>query len=258
MSAPDVESSLNGAYKISTSHRLNETFSVISRSGDKRQFSQDRIQRVLEKAFLAVHGEQARLSQSQGSIIEHLLQDILNTIEKNYFSSGQVAVESIQEIVVRTLMASQQFKVAEAYILYRNRRAQERSKKTQKVIHLQGDDGEKTPIQISLIETNLSQLCQAIPDVSPSIVIKQAYASLYDGISSQEVIDALILSARAMIEKEPNYGYVASKVLWYNLHCEAFAVFGIQMPSMVSEQIDLAFDDQAYFKAYFASIIKLI
>ena len=47
-------------------------------------------------------------------------------------------------------------------------------------------------------------------NVSASEIILDAQLQLYDKITTKEIDDALILSARAKIEKEPNYSKVAA------------------------------------------------
>ena len=54
--------------------------------------------------------------------------------------------------------------------------------------------------------------CQGIDgnNVSASEIILDAQLQLYDKITTKEIDEALILSARAKIEKEPNYSKVAA------------------------------------------------
>ena len=49
-----------------------------------------------------------------------------------------------------------------------------------------------------------------------------AKINLYDGVSTQEIDMALIKSARALIEKDPYYKYVASKLLLGAIYKEVF------------------------------------
>ena len=58
--------------------------------------------------------------------------------------------------------------------------------------------------------------------MSASEVILDAHVQLYDKITTKEIDSALIMSARQKIEKEPNYSYVASRLLLATIHKEVF------------------------------------
>ena len=49
-----------------------------------------------------------------------------------------------------------------------------------------------------------------------------AKINLYDGVSTKEIDTALIKSARSLIEKDPYYKYVASKLLLGAIYKEVF------------------------------------
>ena len=61
-----------------------------------------------------------------------------------------------------------------------------------------------------------------IEGVSYSEVVLDASIQLYDKIPTEEIDKALIMSARSKIEKEPNYTYVAARMLLNNLYKEVF------------------------------------
>ncbi len=70
-------------------------------------------------------------------------------------------------------------------------------------------------------------------NVSASEVILDAQLQLYDKITTTEIDEALILSARAKIEKEPNYSNVASALAVNALYKEVFR------ESVDSDTVDL-------------------
>ena len=59
-------------------------------------------------------------------------------------------------------------------------------------------------------------------NVDPEAVMLNAKIKLYDGIPTQEIDKALVKSARALIEIEPNYKYVASRILLNTIYKEVF------------------------------------
>jgi ribonucleoside-diphosphate reductase alpha chain len=82
--------------------------------------------------------------------------------------------------------------------------------------------------------------------VSASEVVIDANVQLYDKITTREIDQALIMSARLKIEKEPNYSYVAARLLLGNVHKEVFG-------SSVDKD---AFDHQ--YRLSFVKNIKLL
>ena len=88
-------------------------------------------------------------------------------------------------------------------------------------------DVKKRNGRLQKLDINKSNLCTAracenLENVSASEVVLDAHVQLYDKITTKEIDKALILSARQKIEKEPNYNYVASKLLLFNIHKEVF------------------------------------
>ena len=58
--------------------------------------------------------------------------------------------------------------------------------------------------------------------VDPDAVMFNARIKLFDGIKTSEIDASLVKSARGMIEQEPNYKYVASKLLLNTIYKEVF------------------------------------
>ncbi|AWN17903.1 hypothetical protein [Salinisphaera sp. LB1] len=54
-------------------------------------------------------------------------------------------------------------------------------------------------------------------------------ANIYDGLTQAELDEALLLCARQQIETEPNYTYVAARLLMARIRSEVTAVVGGQV-----------------------------
>jgi ribonucleoside-diphosphate reductase alpha chain len=83
-------------------------------------------------------------------------------------------------------------------------------------------NGRLQKLDINKINICAERACFGLADVSASEVVLDAHVQLYDKITTKEIDKALILSARQKIEKEPNYNFVASKLLLFNIHKEVF------------------------------------
>jgi ribonucleoside-triphosphate reductase len=88
-----------------------ETY-IIKRDGKREPFSVDKIKNAIAKAFLSV-----------GSFAT---QDVLTNILARVSITGAMTVEEIQNQVEVALMAERYYTVAKAYILYRQRHAEDR------------------------------------------------------------------------------------------------------------------------------------
>ncbi|MDR2882376.1 MAG: anaerobic ribonucleoside-triphosphate reductase [Alistipes sp.] len=88
-----------------------ETY-IIKRDGKREPFSVDKIKNAIAKAFLSV-----------GSFAT---QDVLTNILSRVSITGEMTVEEIQNQVEVALMAERYYTVAKAYIIYRQRHAEDR------------------------------------------------------------------------------------------------------------------------------------
>ena len=91
-----------------------------------------------------------------------------------------------------------------------------------KTVNVKKRNGRLEELNINKINKCVERACQNLNDVSASEVVLDAHVQLYDKISTTEIDKALIMSARAKMEKEPNYSYVAARLLLGNIHKEVF------------------------------------
>jgi len=115
-----------------------------------------------------------------------------------------------------------------------------------KVIHVKKRNGRLEKLYINKINKCVERACENLLDVSASEVVLDAHVQLYDKITTTEIDKALVMSARAKMEKEPNYSHVAARLLLGNIHKEVFG-------SSVDKD---AFEDQ--YRLSFIKNIKLL
>ncbi len=75
---------------------------------------------------------------------------------------------------------------------------------------------------VDKINASALRACEGIEDVSPSEIVLDAQLQLFDKITTREIDQALIFSAREKIEKEPNYSFAAAGLLLNTLYKEVF------------------------------------
>ena len=64
-------------------------------------------------------------------------------------------------------------------------------------------------------------------DVSEAAIIDEALKNLYNGVTEQELSTSLVITARTMIEQEPNYSSVAARLLLDNLRAEGLSFLNV-------------------------------
>lgn len=108
-------------------------------------------------------------------------------------------------------------------------------------------NGRLENFEVDKINASAQRACEKIKDVSPSEIVLDAQLQLFDKITTAEIDQALILSAREKIEKEPNYSYAASKLLLNCLYKEVF-----------KEGVDSEIFSFQYRKSFVQNIKKLV
>lgn len=211
-----------------TDHKQYAHYKIIRRNGAVVVFEPVKISVAMTKAFIAVNGGQGAVSVRIRELVNRLTQDVVNALLRRKPESSTFHIEDIQDQVELALMRSGEHDVARAYVLYREERARERAKiKEQNDVKAQEntlhvtDNGQRIPLNIDQLTALIESSCANLGDtVNPSLILKATLRDLYDGVSLEEVRKSAIMSARALIEKEPAYGYVTARLLLNNIRAE--------------------------------------
>ena len=89
-------------------------------------------------------------------------------------------------------------------------------------IKIKKRNGRLEDFNVNKINASVQRACDEIENVSSSEIVLDAQLQLFDKITSTEIDQALILSAREKIEKEPSYSLAAARLLLNNLYKEVF------------------------------------
>jgi len=209
---------------------------VIKRNGTVVPFEDSNISVAITKAFLAVEGGTAAASSRIHETVAKLTEQVIATFERRMPSGGTIHIEDIQDQVELALMRAGEHKIARDYVIYREGRAQERRAKetlspeaqaAANGINVIQADGTLKPLDIERIRTIVAEACADLEDVSEAVIIDEALRNLYDGVSVDEVSTSLVITARTLIEQDPNYSYVAARLLLDNLRAEALSFLSL-------------------------------
>ena len=209
---------------------------VIKRNGTVTSFEDSKISVAITKAFLAVEGGTAAASSRIHETVAKLTEQVIATFKRRMPSGGTIHIEDIQDQVELALMRAGEHRIARDYVIYREERSRDRAAKAAlspesqaaaSGINVVMPDGRREPLNIERVRTIVSEACADLVDVSESAIIDEALRNLYDGVTAEEVSTSLVITARTMIEQDPNYSYVAARLLLDNLRAESLGYLGV-------------------------------
>ncbi|MCV6615686.1 MAG: ribonucleoside-diphosphate reductase subunit alpha [Cellvibrionaceae bacterium] len=230
---------------------------VIKRNGTLVPYDDSKIAIAMTKAFLAVEGGTAAASSRIHEMVANLTAQVSATFKRRMPSGGTIHIEDVQDQVELALMRSGEQKVARDYVLYREEHARLRGDKQEPsadpdypAINVVNAKGERETLDIGRVRTIVEAACAGLEEVSPKAILDDAMRNLYDGVSLEDVNTSLVITARTLVEQEPNYSYVTARLLMDKLRSEALGFLGI---ANSATQADMA---QLYTQALSAYIDK--
>ncbi len=201
-------------------------FKVIRRNGAVVGFEPAKIVVAMTKAFIAVRGGQGAASAAIREQVEALASSAVATLVRRQPAGGTFHIEDIQDQVELSLMRAGAHDVARSYVLYRERRAQERAQQRDAQPTEAGEltvvDGERRfLLDRARLEALIQACCHGLDEgVSARAVLSETLRNLYDGVPLGEVHKSAILAARALIETDPDYGRVSARLLLHSVRHE--------------------------------------
>ena len=222
---------------------------VIKRNGSVVTYDQEKIAIAITKAFLAVEGGAAAASTRIHNKVNELANVVTMTFSRRMPSGGTLHIEEIQDQVELALMRSEERTVARSYVLYREERTKARKERTGEAegekkkektgIKVVLDDGTESNLDEQRLYTMVAEACEGLQDVSIDEIIEEAKKNLYDGVSMSDVRPSLVMTARTLVEKEPNYTFVTARILLDNLRTEALTFLDVRKEATQAEMENL-------------------
>jgi ribonucleoside-diphosphate reductase alpha chain len=205
--------------------KLHKSLKIIKRNGNLVTFDSNKIAIAITKAFLDQEGKDNINSSRIHDLVDKLTAQVCNSLSRFLNSTNHLHIEDIQDQVELALMRNGLHKVARSYVLYREehrklRESKATNTKQPNTINVTLDNGEKSVLDIKKIEQIVLDACSGLDSVDPEKIIKDTLRNLFDGVYMQDVYKSLIMSARTLIEIEPNYSYVAARLLLYCIQKE--------------------------------------
>ena len=226
-------------------------YHIIRRNGSVVNFEPGKIGIAMTKAFLAVNGSQGAASARVREIVETLTRQVVTALVRSRPNGGTFHIEDIQDAVELSLMRSGEHDVARSYVLYRERRTQERAQNkvdqapaVASTMHVT-DNGVRKPLDLAKLQATIESAGFGLGDfVNTAAIQVETLKNLYDGVPIDEVYKSAILSARQMVENDPAYTKVTARLLLHTIRKE---VLGEE----VSQE-----DMNTHYATYFPTFIK--
>ncbi len=255
--SPEASGALSGKMTSSASSaQINPLahYQIIRRNGAVVPFEPNKIAVAMMKAFLAVHGTQGAASASVRETVDQLTQAVMRALVRSRPGGGTFHIEDVQDQVELGLMRGGHHEIARAYVLYREKRTQERARQPQvttveaPLLHVM-DGGRKVELDIGNLQSLIEESCANLgADVKAEPILSETMRNLYDGVPIDEVYKASILAARTLIEKDPDYTYATARLLMHTIRRE---VLGEEVT-----QADMQTRYAEYFPVFIAKGVK--
>ncbi|MCU7829766.1 MAG: ribonucleoside-diphosphate reductase subunit alpha [Candidatus Thiodiazotropha sp. (ex Myrtea sp. 'scaly one' KF741663)] len=237
---------------------------VIRRNGKVTHFDPSKINVAMTKAFLAVEGGNAAASSRIHNMVKELTEQVVSALSRR--DNNTVHIEDIQDQVELSLMRSGEHKAARAYVLYRESQNQKRAEEAAKRAEIEGipeehrvnvtlADGTTRPLDIERLQALVNEACNGLAEVDAAHILQDACRNLFDGVKESDVSQTLVMSARTLIDQEPNYSQVAARLLLDILRREALDF--LSLDTRVNTQAEMAECYGSYFKRYIQQAEKL-
>lgn len=199
---------------------------VKKRNGSIVDFDRGRIQNAVHKAYVATRGGEGTL------VVEDIVDEVVHDLEVSYIDIIP-AVESIQDIVEKKIAEKGLFDVAKSYILYRVEQQEKRMFEQQEVqkkmqarkLSVKNRSGALVPFDPQQVRIAIKKYCgDTLTEQQIEVVLQEAENNVYEGISTSEINQAIIMSLRSRIERDPRYSYLAARILTNDLYLDIIKV----------------------------------
>jgi len=268
----------NGQHDVARDYIIYRDHHKAVREGDPRhlkihrkdsdtsvRFNPIKIAASIERIF-------RRVNKLEGATPDHIIETV-NLLTQQVVAGAvalanqgtEIHIHHIQNLVEEQLMGAGFFQAAKDYILYRAEKGQQtpataesplkkkkrrQAKKDERTFHVTNEKGETQTVTETQILEKIDHACRDFEELAPpEELLESTILNFYEGIKEKEVDQALIMAAKAKIEKDPVYSQVASRLLLDAVYRE----------TMGAEATDpkLETKHQKYFKEFIAHGIKI-
>lgn len=203
----------------------NTTMAILKikkRNGAIVDFQQEKITHAMYMAFMDIRGN------ADNEKLREMTNSVVRTLEV-HFPVVTPSVEDVQDAVEKELMKAGYFDVAKNYIIYRYEHAKEREEKKRETLEKLEENslfvikrsGEKERFSPAKLRKTLSYHVHGYEhDIDMEGVVSQVRVEVYEDMKTEEISRAIIMVLRSLIERDPAYSIVASRLLLSRIYKE--------------------------------------
>ncbi|MEE3002823.1 MAG: ribonucleoside-diphosphate reductase subunit alpha, partial [Pseudomonadota bacterium] len=233
---------------------------VVKRDGTLVNYDASKIRVAISKAFIDVEGDDIELSNRLNEVAHSLTNFITNDIITNWPRNTPIQIESIQDKVELALFKHNYYDIHRSYIVYREKRAEERAKlekennKPAATVTLK--DGSEITLSFGDISKYVKKKVSDLKEVDAEVITKETIKSVFKGIKLDDFRKAIIITTKALVEKDPQYSYAAARFTLDQLQEDANEVIfpGAEVEVLYASGL---IDYKKYFEAYISKAIDL-
>lgn len=241
-----INEQLDGQLRMATLDPLEgKQLQVRKRDGRIIEFDETRIYLALEAALKADAGleQDEPAPESMQADAQLLTHEAVERCLVRLSKDESLEIERIQDVVEEKLMAGGFHGAAKRYIVYREERRKARAIRgdrtvegaAQEQVFVTLPDGEKEVLDPSRLKRDIYGACRGVEDkCQANDLFNETMRNLYDGVHTEEIDKALVMSAKARIETEPAYTYVAARLLLNQIYEEVLPKFDspVELPQL--------------------------
>ena len=217
---------------------------IKKRNGEIVSFDGEKIEKAIKKAFLSVTREE------KAPIAKHIAELVGKELELEAITrEGYVpTVEHTQDLVEKNIMSAGFFEVAKHYIIYRFEHAKIREEKKQEILekveegglYITKKNGTKEKFDIEKVRQSILHVVYGYEkEINIEQILNQMKLEVYEAMPTKEIMKALVMTIRSMIEQDPSYAYVSSRLLLNQINQDT-----------IGDELDYAKIDDQYAQAF--------
>lgn len=237
-----------------------QNLKVMRQDGTRARFNPMKVAEAIEQAFRESEKSEGPSSQIIIDAVNLLTQKVVSRAVHLHNEGVSLTTDRIQDELENQLMREGFFPIAKTMILKRagtekpktalQPKEEEEHDPHAKTYTFVKTDGKKGSISEKQLKKRLDFACRGLESqVSPTDLYDLCIMNFYEGIKESEIDLAIIMSARANIEKDPAYSKVASRLLLDVLYRETLGVS--------ASETKLKTKHTNYFQEYIAHGIEI-
>jgi len=237
-----------------------ESIKILRRDGKTHaRLNPIKIASGIERAFRYTYKIEGATNASTIDGIKSLTQLVIEKTMEKAKAKELLNIDTIEDTIENALMQESFFNVAKDFILLRAERAAKRAQRVEEIkspesapeqedlsekFTIVRTDGSTYTLSKKSLRKKMQNACKGHESlVSADELVEQSLANFYDGIREEEVDLANMMAARAHVETEPAYTYVAANLLLDRIYRETMQV--------QAHEAKLKARHKSYFQEYF-------